>query len=511
MPFWIDENIAIEGIESYGNVGYFDGKGFNGVSTKMVEWDKEEQRYKLIDKNFDVVQVSGGVSFYILQELSLTAGQSYRVQVSCNDLPFFNERKICVVWKEEEKSLKEMTLLTSFQIPEGENSFQGESQPFTTQLDGSIIIWAEVWLQYPITYSYNFGLVNTNASMLRYGAAKQVDSGASDNQFTQPSVPDEDDTSKCCDFNFNLICPVIYSDSITLNFLDVVYNPTGFNEQTIFKEGDYQFNLQLGIWKLIDKGITWSNFTNEERSFFKAALDNFNGFNADFARYHSITIEPGTSQKYLEGYAWRGSVTTNPPYNMIFIWNFDQIPSNDKYTLKNFEHHFWECCLSKNTLITLSDYSTKRLDELKSSDILLDRNFKETKILRLERPETFPNYTKHFFENDIIIEEITEHRFYNKTQGCWQRLKKWHPGDIAIDINGNEIKYLGKQFIFSPLERCVLITESGSYFANGLLSGEARLNRDLLADASLEQALDMMESLEEKQLYKLLNLEEELL
>ena len=132
MPFWIDENIAIEGIESYGNVGYFDGEGLNGVSTKMVEWDKEEQRYKLIDKNFDVVQVSGGISFYILQELSLTAGQSYKIQVSCNDLPFFNERKICVVLKEEEKSLKEMTLLTSFQIPEGENSFSGESQPFTT-------------------------------------------------------------------------------------------------------------------------------------------------------------------------------------------------------------------------------------------------------------------------------------------------------------------------------------------------------------------------------------------
>jgi hypothetical protein len=122
-----------------------------------------------------------------------------------------------------------------------------------------------------------------------------------------------------------------------------------------------------------------------------------------------------------------------------------------------------------------------------------------------------PERTEYYFNNNTKVSEVGEHRFYNKTQGFWQRLKRWNIGDIAIDEFGNEVTLVKRETIKEPTELYGIITETGSYYANGLLSGMAKLNRELLSESSVEQAIEMMASVGEKELANLLGVKEGLI
>ena len=164
-------------------------------------------------------------------------------------------------------------------------------------------------------------------------------------------------------------------------------------------------------------------------------------------------------------------------------------------------------CLSGDTLIVMADGSERRLDSLEVGDVVISDKGLPTKIRALCSGRFNPCHTIYYFEDGTTIDETHLHRFYNVEQGFWQALKRWNIGEHAINKNGEKIALISVEHIDEPAEKFGIWTVDGSYYANGLLSGDTSCNKRLLADASADQAVDMMLSTEEYQLLQLMGLE----
>lgn len=164
-------------------------------------------------------------------------------------------------------------------------------------------------------------------------------------------------------------------------------------------------------------------------------------------------------------------------------------------------------CLSGDTLITMADGSTKRMDNICVGDVVLSKDGLPSRVHTTRRGR-FSNYhTLYYFEDGTVINETHPHRFYNVDQGFWQRLQLWNIGDRAINQDGKEVALISVERLEEEIEMFGIWTDSGTYFANGLLSGAASCNKELLAEATAEQAIDMMLSADEELLVQLMGLE----
>lgn len=161
-------------------------------------------------------------------------------------------------------------------------------------------------------------------------------------------------------------------------------------------------------------------------------------------------------------------------------------------------------CLSGDTLITLADRTERRLDELTGTELVLGGDMCPARILRLARGLWSDRHTLYHFDDKTVIDETHEHRFFNVEQGFWQKLKNWRVGDHAKRLDGGAPALVSVEPKEERAEMFGIWVERGSYWANGLLSGDASANRPLLADATVEQAIDMAESLAEKDLMRIL-------
>ena len=164
--------------------------------------------------------------------------------------------------------------------------------------------------------------------------------------------------------------------------------------------------------------------------------------------------------------------------------------------------------VESKVMVNTADGTTKELQTLEPGELVLDVNGGETKVIRVNRGSFNPYHTLYTFENDIIIDEISSHRFYNVEKGYWEHLSKWKIGKHAQDINGNKVKLLSRQRIYEEKENFGLDTESGRYYANGLLSGPARCNRELLKHKTLKEAIGMLGSIKNFQRMSLLDMGE---
>lgn len=166
-------------------------------------------------------------------------------------------------------------------------------------------------------------------------------------------------------------------------------------------------------------------------------------------------------------------------------------------------------CLAGDTLITLADGSEKRLDELTEIDVVMGGDMQPAKILRLARGHWNSYHILYRFDDGITIDEVHEHRFYNVEQGFWQKLKNWSIGEHARRIDGGTAALEAVERIEERKEMFGLWVERDSYWANGLLSGDAEANLPLLCDATAEKAAEMAASLPEREIAKLLRKEME--
>ena len=167
-------------------------------------------------------------------------------------------------------------------------------------------------------------------------------------------------------------------------------------------------------------------------------------------------------------------------------------------------------CLSGDTLITMADGTQKRLDNLEIGEEVLIDNGATSRIHTIKRGYWSDFHTLYYFEDGTIIDETHPHRFYNVDQGFWQRLQNWKLGDHGINVDGKKVAMTDKKRIEEKTEMFGIWTDSGTYYANGLLSGAAFCNKKILEEASAEQAVDMMLSADESWLLQLMGLEGEL-
>lgn len=167
-------------------------------------------------------------------------------------------------------------------------------------------------------------------------------------------------------------------------------------------------------------------------------------------------------------------------------------------------------CLSGDTLITMADGSLRRLDSLEVGEEVLSEGGTISKICSVRGGYWSDFHTLYYFEDGTVIDETHPHRFYNTDQGFWQKLQNWKIGEHALNTRGEKIALVDKKFLEEKAEMFGIWTESGVYYANGLLSGAAFCNKKLLEEVSAEQAVDMMLSADEDWLLRLMGLEGEL-
>lgn len=164
-------------------------------------------------------------------------------------------------------------------------------------------------------------------------------------------------------------------------------------------------------------------------------------------------------------------------------------------------------CLSGDTMITMADGSQQRMDTLSVGDIVLSEGGVSSRIYATHNGKFSSYHTLYHFEDGTVIDETHPHRFYNVDQGFWQRLQLWNIGDHAINQDGVMIALQSVEHLDESVEMFGIWTDSGTYYANGLLSGAASCNQKLLADVTAEQAVDMMLSADEEWLVQLMGLE----
>lgn len=188
------------------------------------------------------------------------------------------------------------------------------------------------------------------------------------------------------------------------------------------------------------------------------------------------------------------------------LWAAAEGPAELYITDIKFKTDKW--CLSADTLITMADNSKKRLDQIVVGDLVMDENGLPTAVRSAHRGLFNNWHAFYYFEDGTVIHETHDHRFYNATQGFWQRLRLWDIGDCAINQQGEKVALVSTEFFEEDAEMFGIVTDSGTYYANGLLSGAASCNKSLLKEASVDQIVDMALSLDESKIIKLFELGE---
>ena len=226
----------------------------------------------------------------------------------------------------------------------------------------------------------------------------------------------------------------------------------------------------------------------------------------DSAKPLSVAYLMETLCKSVESnYAF--TIEYNGEYDQDYVvWGLSKIGGRiavDKVTVSNNTAD----CLSGDTMITMIDGTTKRMDRLSVGDVVLSDGGVPTKIHTIRHGHFNDYHILYHFEDGTVIDETHQHRFYNVEQGFWQRLQRWNIGDHAINKDGAEIALVSVERLEEKAEMFGIWTDSGTYYANGLLSGAAFCNKNLLEEATAEQAVDMMLSADEEWLVQLMGLE----
>ena len=156
-------------------------------------------------------------------------------------------------------------------------------------------------------------------------------------------------------------------------------------------------------------------------------------------------------------------------------------------------------CLTGDTLITLAAGGQKRFDACQVREQVLAANNKVTTITEISCHIPVPGYMLYTFSNGAQIKETHEHRFFNKTQGFYQRLQSWNIGDEIAALDDSPVYLVKREWVEEPEYMFGLYTEDGTYWANGLLSGCVENNIPILQQADLDLALSIAQSLYSEQ------------
>ena len=135
-------------------------------------------------------------------------------------------------------------------------------------------------------------------------------------------------------------------------------------------------------------------------------------------------------------------------------------------------------CLTGDTLITLADGSSKRIDQLTLADKVLSYN-PDTMLLEPDEitytdsteHKTHTEYKIYTFADGTIVKTVHRHRFYNVERQAMVYMDEWKIGEHAINIHGEIVALANEITCKTEVRHYTIFTKNQNYFANGLLSG----------------------------------------
>lgn len=146
-------------------------------------------------------------------------------------------------------------------------------------------------------------------------------------------------------------------------------------------------------------------------------------------------------------------------------------------------------CLSGDTLVTMADRSTKRLDEIEVGDCVLSFNWDTmelvpNKVIYTDKDEhkSFGQYDVWTFDNGIEVKTIHRHEFYNVEAKCFKYMDEWEIGEHIYCIDGTTPMLIKHEVVNEEINHYKITCENGTnYFANGLLTGDRNCpkNKDI--------------------------------
>lgn len=153
-------------------------------------------------------------------------------------------------------------------------------------------------------------------------------------------------------------------------------------------------------------------------------------------------------------------------------------------------------CLMKGTLITLSDYSKKPIEEITYDDNLLVWDFDNGKLstsypIWISSAGKYTKYNKLTFENNHVLNIVHKHRLFNKNKFIYDN--EFKTDDISFDENGKEIKLINKEEITKDIEFYSLMSNYNiNIFAEGILTSSRLNNMYEIKDMKFQKPLDKL-------------------
>ncbi len=137
-------------------------------------------------------------------------------------------------------------------------------------------------------------------------------------------------------------------------------------------------------------------------------------------------------------------------------------------------------CLTGDTLITLDDLTTKRIDQIEPTDKVLSVNPEtgeyESDYITFtdaKQHKTYNHYDRFVFDDGTVLKVVHRHRFYNVEDQRMIHIDRFQLGDRAYKIDGTTPKLVEAVQHYEDVEtkHYTIFTGNQNYFANGLLSG----------------------------------------
>lgn len=141
-------------------------------------------------------------------------------------------------------------------------------------------------------------------------------------------------------------------------------------------------------------------------------------------------------------------------------------------------------CLTGDTLITLADGTTKRIDTITLADKVLAYN-PETMALEADeiiscdsdKIKTHDNFDIWTFDDDSVVKTVHRHRLYNVEKQAMVYMDEWKIGEHAIKMDGTKVALVNHVNVQEEVRHYTIFTKNQNYFANGLLSGNRYTKR----------------------------------
>lgn len=233
-------------------------------------------------------------------------------------------------------------------------------------------------------------------------------------------------------------------------------------------------------------------------------ISNLSGAYSPLEIYTGPDILASNSQRlsqaeYITTIPVGGSSTFGADYQYIQIiaaepWQQASISSNvTKYTTYGFNSIIYKLdntsaatisgrawCLTGDTLVTMADGSTKRIDMIEVGDYILSYDWNTMKLISNKVIYTDKDEHKAWIEYDIWkfddgskIKTVHRHEFYNIEAKCFKYMDEWVLGEHAYKIDGTKPKFISHETVREGVSHYKITGESGTnYFANELLTGD---------------------------------------